>query len=185
MNIGQKIGQQFDRYTSWVLDDENDMRSFLKCVTPIVLALGALVAPFTLVAHQNNKKIQETYDHLDNSPTVIFQSVAQCEDRGYSEKDCMDSQRAALKISKGLGTAVSYSSKTKCIKIHGECNEDSITTPVPVGNNTTMFMEDSSHRPLVVGWQAATNDLGVTVPVYSGAEEGTAVRGDGLVLRLD
>lgn len=138
-------------------------------------------------ANENINKLEATLTDLDNRPTAVFQSVAGCIKIGGTEQACKASQKEALDISGSLGTTASYSSNSECVTAHRACQKvvTPITTTVFVNNvplTTTTY--SISYHPPVVAWQAATDDLYVSVPLYSGPENGTAVRWDGLQFNI-
>lgn len=129
---------------------------------------GVICSPFLYIADENNQKFQEQLTDLDRRPSVVFNSVASCVERGFSLKDCQESNAKAVDIAGSLGIGPSYSTMSKCIQNHGNCYDMSMVYP-PIAHYT----------PPMIAWQAAQDNLSQAVPLYSGPTVNTAIRGDG------
>lgn len=139
-----------------------------------ILAAGAIFGvtfvPFLYIVDENNQKCQEQLTDLDRRPSVVFNSVASCVERGFSLKDCQESNAKAVDIAESLRRELSYSTMSECIQNHGNCYKVSRVEYPHIAYY---------YKPPVIAWQAAQDNLSQAVPLYSGPTVNTAIRRDG------
>lgn len=176
------IGDAFDSYMDWTMSGSMPW-SLTKLFASAALAVSLIASPFVYVGYQNSVAMQKRIEMLDKSPTQIFNSVAQCVEKGHDQAACEASQKEAISIANGLGTSVEYDSQSQCIANHATC--DSVTVPITTyvsgGNNVMIPITNyvTTYHPAVKAWQAAQDDLTQAVPLYQSAQHNMVVRADG------
>ncbi len=176
------IGRAFEVWAGWAMDCESIACSMTKVLGSVGVVLGVLAAPFMYMADQNQREFEETVEGLDQKPTVVFSSVANCTEKGFTAASCATSQEKAQEIVGKLGLGVEYSSEDKCSKIHGPCKQGirNHNGVIMVGQTTVITNNiEIYYKPKIVAWQAAASNLQESVPLYASAQQGKAWRQDG------
>lgn len=179
------IGRAFDRFGDWMTSG-SDFSSLVKITTVSALAIGAVISPIVYVANQNNDAFNALVQEMDQSRTVVFNSVAQCEREGYGTAACTQSHDAAKSVAQSLGTDVSYGSVRDCFNKHGQCSTTMIMVPMTItsGNTTsTILIPTETHYPPMAGWQAMQRDMTKAAPLYPVKDSTDMVRRDGKVFK--
>lgn len=179
------IGKAFDRFGDWMTSG-SDASALAKMLGVTALAVGAVVSPFVYVANQNSNAFDALVQEMDQSRSVVFNSVAQCEREGFGTAACTQSRDAAMRIAQSLGTDVSYSTMQECFNRHGQCSTTMVMIPVTIssGNTTTTtYIPTETHFPPVAGWQTMRSDMNKSVPLYALNGSADMVRRDGKVLK--
>lgn len=184
------LGDAFDAVMDWAMDG-NTFVSMVKTLGVVgvasAAALAVIMAPFIYVANGNQRDFRNDLAEMDSRPTVVFNSVADCTAKGFSQAACEESQKHAMDIAGSLGTGVSYSSGQECETNHQSCDARTTTTTtfimsgkvmVPITTTTTTYY------PHIVGWMAERDNLNKSAALYQGPHAGQAVRWDGHVLNF-
>jgi len=133
-------------------------------------ATGVALSPVLTYGYLQANALERRLETFKGRPTVVFTSVAHCEEKHYHAQSCEASRRAAMNIADGIGTGLSYSFKSDCVAVHTECHA--------VGTHLVQY------RPYVVAWQAAAENISESVPLYHGPTPDIALRPDGVKFRL-
>ncbi len=146
----------------------------------LMTGMGALLAGAGVVAISNYNDMQKTIAKMDQQPTVVFNSFADCQRQGFDAANCAVSQQKAANIAEGLGTKLTYYTLSQCTIRHGSCvpHVDTDTSCDTDGNNCTTTTT-TTYNPPVVGWIALADDISKSLPLYSSASSGLGVRYDG------
>lgn len=159
--------------------------SFAKVMTVSAGAVAALMAPFVIIAQQNAEALNQNFDRLDQRPSIVFNSAAQCVKAGYPLQACESAQQRAVGIGQTLGTSVSYDSNAACRANHGPtCRAETVLMPITtmVGQvPVTNYIPTTTYQPPIVAWQAARDGLRDAVPLYPGPQGQDLMRRDGTV----
>ena len=170
--------EAIDSYMDWVMDGSTPW-SLTKLFGTAALAFGLIASPFIYTGYQNEHAMQQRIEMLDKSPTQIFNSVAQCVEKGHDKTACEASQKEALDIAGNLGTSVNYGSRAKCEAVHDTC-EEIVTHGMIMVGKVMVPTTNYSYNPAVKAWQAAQDNLKEAVPLYQSAQHGMVVRTDGV-----
>src|ERR1035437_7299588 len=100
----------------WV-DDGSMPVSLAKMFGVVALGVGVLASPFIYMAVSNQNAYKNDLAEMDSQPTVVFNSVTDCVNKGFDQASCVDSQKQAMDIAKSLGTSLSYSSGQECTSL--------------------------------------------------------------------
>ena len=181
MSIGRKISDAFYNVMDWAMEG-NIVWSLTKLLgvglVGTSILIGALASPLLFISSQNSRTLQDRIDSFDNRPTVVFNSVAQCTAKGFTQTDCLASKAEAEDIAGSLGTSISYGSASQCEAAYGACREVVTHGTMMVGK-VMVPTTDYSYHPYVKAWQAAQDNLKESVPLYQSTHNGTLLRTDG------
>jgi len=172
--------------SDWMLEGPTPL-VLAKAIGATFLGVALLVGPVAYAGIQNEIAMQNRIESLDTRPTDVFNSIAGCVIKGYSEADCTASKQEADRISSDLGTAWKYDSASKCAVAHGTCKDvtRAQTVFMKVGKISvpmTNYIKESF--PAVVGWQAAKDNIRESVPLYQSVQPGMAVRVDNVQFQM-
>lgn len=157
----------YTRYPQ-LTDDQHKLRA----VFGGVVLLGAAAA--ITVAIINNGNMRSAIAKIDEGDSLIFTDLAQCA-QDHDLQTCGRSQDHALDLANGFGTTLSYRWASTCRRNHGWCDSTYHPSTDSDGNDDSYY----TYEPVVAGWQAAANDLDLSVPLYTGPDDSTLVRYDG------
>jgi uncharacterized protein YgiB involved in biofilm formation len=158
----------------------NEISEPIKVTAATILAAGVVIVPMAFIISDVAGRLEENMQYLDNHPTEVFASVADCAASGFSADACKESWDIANSFELSDITHPSYSDPAECAQKHGDtCKKVSTVTSA---GKTSIYGQ--TYDPPVVAWQAAQDDLTKSVPLYPSTKPGMAVRYDGKLFNL-
>jgi uncharacterized protein YgiB involved in biofilm formation len=166
--------------------------SLIKALAAGAIAGSAIVGASSPGVAQPEAPNRAGYSRLlsdiDARKSVVFTSVDGCVANGFSREQCEAGRRTALAFAEEHRTALRYSSRDLCSRTHGDtCSATTGMTPILTWINgvpNTNYIYTTTHRPSVVGWQAAADDLAKAVPLYATPDPAIGIRRDGARVEL-
>lgn len=144
--------------------DNSNGPSVLGLFGMVAGATAAIFAPFVLMYRIQQSNIEDKYKFLDSKETVLFTSVQDCVNQGYSKFKCQCSWEQADEIDSH--TSFGYRSEEDVSRNHQEYS-------------VTKRKYHKNYEPLFKAWYASLPDIcEASVPLYSGPKPGVYIRGD-------
>ena len=85
------LGKAFDAVMDWAMEGSafaSLVKVFGIAIPATGVLLGVLASPFIYVAGSNERAFKNELVEMDSRPTAIFNSVADCVNKGFDRSSC-------------------------------------------------------------------------------------------------
>lgn len=150
----------------------------------LFVSIGAfLLGSYALTSNfSHSAMIEKHFDAMDSSPSDIFNSISDCQDKGYNPKACEESYAEAKRLSNAYRIRQLYETDEACEVQHGLCDQKEITELVTVMKGFTREKHSTRYSPPMVAWQVGIGENKINTrmvaPLYQGKDKNTLVRSD-------
>jgi|TARA_R110002126_G_scaffold13118_1_gene55855 uncharacterized protein YgiB involved in biofilm formation len=168
-NIFKRAGNAFDKW----LDTGSTTRRRLKSFSAFTVAVAFVGGVVYGVTNEERQDTQDVINALNSQDTIVFNSHQDCMNKGYDAPSCAASQENAISLTDAFRDPVNAMDFQSCIDTYGTC-------PDRHKQHTGGFKVDLyKYKPVLSSWQATTNDITKSAPLYKLADAGEYLRVDG------